>query len=270
LEAVTVHRSDRLYGIHPVLEALRSAERHIDGIYLQQGRQGREIDEIVRLAKTKGISVDFRPREALDRLTGSAHHQGVVGIVAGKVYASLDDLIARVAEKEHALLLLLDGIEDPHNLGAILRTAEAAAVDGVIIPERRAVGLTATVAKASAGAIEHLPLARVVNLSHTIERLKNENFWIYALDVKGDKNFLHVDYRGAVALVIGSEGRGVRPLVAQHCDGRINIPMMGRVSSLNASVAAGILLYEVLRQRASTIHSSPPEPNETFFDSRLQ
>ena len=268
-----MHRSDRLYGIHPVLEALRSAERHIDGIYLQQsrqGRRGREIDEIVRLAKTKGISVDFRPREALDRLTGSAHHQGVVGIVAGKAYASLDDLIARVAEKEHALLLLLDGIEDPHNLGAILRTAEAAAVDGVIIPERRAVGLTATVAKASAGAIEHLPLARVVNLSHTIERLKNENFWIYALDVKGDKNFLHVDYRGAVALVIGSEGRGVRPLVAQHCDGRINIPMMGRVSSLNASVAAGILLYEVLRQRASTIHSSPPEPNETFFDSRLQ
>ncbi|HEY3197264.1 MAG TPA: 23S rRNA (guanosine(2251)-2'-O)-methyltransferase RlmB [Nitrospirales bacterium] len=262
--------NERLYGIHPLLEALRSADRHIDGIYLLHGRQGRDIDEILALAKTKGIAVDFRSREALDRLTGSAHHQGAVGMVTSKSYASLEDLLAGVAGKEHPLLLILDGIEDPHNLGAILRTAEAAGVDGVIIPERRAVGLTATVAKASAGAIEYLPVARVVNLSHTIERLKNEKFWIYALDVKGEKNFLSVDYRGAVALVIGGEGRGIRPLVAQHCDGRINIPMKGKVSSLNASVAAGVLLYEVLRQRATAPPSGPPKPDKTLFDSRLQ
>jgi 23S rRNA (guanosine2251-2'-O)-methyltransferase len=157
--------------------------------------------------------------------------------------------MAAVASKKDPLLLILDGIEDPHNLGAILRTAEAAGVDGVIIPERRAVGLTAAVAKTSAGAIEHLPVARVVNLSQTIERLKKGNFWIYALDGKGDQNFLSINYRGALALVIGGEGRGIRPLVAAHCDGRIHIPMKGRVSSLNASVAAGVLLYEVLRQR---------------------
>lgn len=244
-----MNRSDRLYGIHPILEALRSAGRQIEGIYLQHGRKGREIDEVLALARSKRITVDFRPKEALDRLTGVSHHQGAVAMVAAKAYLSLDELMAAVAPKEHPLLLILDGIEDPHNLGAILRTAEAAGVDGVIIPERRAVGLTATVAKTSAGAIEYLPVARVVNLSQTIERLKKENFWIYALDGKGEQNFLSIDYRGALALVIGGEGRGIRPLVAAHCDGRIHIPMKGRVSSLNASVAAGVLLYEVLRQR---------------------
>ena len=245
-----MNRSDLLYGIHPILEALRSAERQIEGIYLQHGRKGREIDEVLTLAKSKRVTIDFRPKEALDRLTGLAHHQGAVAMVAAKAYLSLDELMAVVASTERPpLLLILDGIEDPHNLGAILRTAEAAGVDGVIIPERRAVGLTATVAKASAGAIEYLPVARVVNLSQTIERLKKGNFWIYALDGKGDQNFLSIDYRGALALVIGGEGRGIRPLVAAHCDARIHIPMKGRVSSLNVSVAVGVLLYEVLRQR---------------------
>src|SRR5438132_2156260 len=244
-----MNRSDLLYGIHPILEALRSAERQIEGIYLQHGRKGREIDEVLTLAKTKRVTIDFRPKEALDRLAGLAHRQGAVARVAAKAYLSLDELMEVVASKEHPLLLILDGIEDPHNLGAILRTAEAAGVDGLIIPERRAVGLTATVAKTSAGAIEYLRVARVVNLSQTIERLKKENFWIYALDGKGDQNFLSIDYRVALALVIGGEGRGIRPLVAAHCDGRIHIPMKGRVSSLNASVAAGVLLYEVLRQR---------------------
>ena len=252
-----MNRSDLLYGIHPILEALRSAERQIEGIYLQHGRKGREIDEVLTLAKTKRVTIDFRPKEALDRLTGLAHHQGAVAMVAAKAYLTLDELMAVVASKEHPLLLILDGIEDPHNLGAILRTAEAAGVDGLIIPERRAVGLTATVAKTSAGAIEYLPVARVVNLSQTIERLKKGNFWIYALDGKGDQNFLNIDYRGSLALVIGGEGRGIRPLVAAHCDGRIHIPMKGRVSSLNASVAAGVLLYEVLRQRTGGVSIKP-------------
>jgi 23S rRNA (guanosine2251-2'-O)-methyltransferase len=242
-------RSERLYGIHPILEALRAAERQIEEIYLQHGRKGREIDDILRLAKSKRVPVNFRPREALDRLTGASQHQGAVAVVAAKAYVSFEDLLAEMARKKDPLVLILDGIEDPHNLGAILRTAEAAGVDGVIIPERRAIGLTATVAKVSAGAVEYLPVVRVVNLSQTIERLKKENFWIYALDVEGEKTFLSIDYRGPLALVIGGEGRGIRPLVAAHCDGRIHIPMKGRVSSLNASVAAGVLLYEVLRQR---------------------
>ena len=250
MEAVSVSRDDRLYGIHPILEALRSADRPIEGIYLQQGRKSREVDEILRLARTRRITVDFRPREALDQLTGSAHHQGAVGVVAAKAYLALDDLLQGIPPKKHPLLLILDGIEDPRNLGAILRTAEATGVDGVIIPERRAIGLTATVAKAAAGAIEYVPVARVVNLSQTIERLKRENMWIYALDIEAKQDFRSVDYRGGVALVIGGEGRGIRPLVAEHCDGRIHIPMQGRLSSLNASVAAGVLLYEVLRQRA--------------------
>ena len=145
--------------------------------------------------------------------------------------------------------MILDGIEDPQNLGAILRTAEGAGTNGVIIPERRAIGLTATVAKASAGAVEHLPVARVVNVSQTIERLKSVGFWVYALDANGTKNYGDVDYCGPIAVVIGGEGRGIRPLVADHCDGRLRIPMKGKVASLNASAAAGILLYEVLRQR---------------------
>jgi 23S rRNA (guanosine2251-2'-O)-methyltransferase len=148
------------------------------------------------------------------------------------------------------LLLVLDGIEDPHNLGAIARTAEAVGAQGIIVPERRAVGLTATVAKASSGALEHLPVARVVNLSQAIERLKTAGFWVYALDAKGDRSYLEMDYRGPVALVVGAEGRGIRPLVAKRCDGRVRIPMRGHVASLNVSVATAVLLYEVLRQRA--------------------
>ena len=247
---MTARPLERLYGIHPILEALRAADRQFDGIYLQQGRKGREVEEILRLSRNQRIRLDFRPREALDRMAGSSHHQGAVGMVAAKAYVTLDNILQAASREKAPLLLILDGIEDPHNLGAILRTAEAAGTHGVILPERRAIGLTATVAKASAGAIEYLPVARVTNLSRTIERLRDANFWIYALDVKGTQNYLAVDYTGPVALVIGGEGRGVRPLVADHCDGRVHIPMSGRVASLNASVAAGILLYEVLRQRA--------------------
>ena len=241
--------TDLLYGLHPVLEALRSRERGFDAIHLQRGRRGRDVDEILRLAKTNRVPVSFEPREVLDRVAGTPRHQGAVGIVAAKPYAHLDDLIAAADRLESPLLLILDGIEDPHNLGAIVRSAEAVGAQGIIIPERRAVGLTAAVAKASAGAIEHLPLARVVNLSQTLERLKAARFWVYALDAKGTQSYLDVDYRGPVALVVGGEGRGIRPLVADQCDGRVRIPMRGKVASLNASVSTAILLYEVLRQR---------------------
>lgn len=248
---MTTSPGGRLYGIHPILEALNSRSRQFDGVYLQRGRKDHKLAKILQLAKSQRIPVDFVPREALDRLAGSSHHQGAVGVVAAKGYVSLDDLLTQVNERQDALVLILDGIEDPHNFGAILRTAEGAGVHGVIIPERRAIGLTATVAKTSAGAIDHIPVARVVNLSQTIEQLKKTGFWVYALDAKGSDDYTAVDYRRRLALVIGAEGRGVRALVAEHCDGRLHIPMKGRLSSLNASVAAGVLLYEVLRQRTS-------------------
>jgi 23S rRNA (guanosine2251-2'-O)-methyltransferase len=239
----------RLYGIHPILEALNAQSRQFEGVYLQRGRKDHNMTKILHLAKSQRIPVDFIPREALDRIAGSPHHQGAVGVVAAKGYVSLEDLLTRVEGRQDALVLILDSIEDPHNLGAILRTAEGAGVDGVIIPQRRAIGLTATVAKTSAGAIDHIPVARVVNLSQTIEQLKKAGFWVYALDAKGSDDYTGVDYCRPLALVIGGEGRGVRALVAEHCDGRLHIPMRGRLSSLNASVAAGVLLYEVLRQR---------------------
>lgn len=241
---------DRLFGVHPVLEALRSKARGFETICLQRGRRGRDVDEILRLAKTNRVPVVFEPRETLDRMAGTARHQGAVGIVAAKPYAQLDDLIEAAGRLDSPLLLILDGLEDPRNLGAVMRTAEAVGVQGIIIPERRSVGLTATVAKASAGAIEHLLVARVVNLSQTIERLKEARFWVYALDAKGKQSYLDVDYRGPIALVVGGEGRGIRPLVADQCDGRVRIPMQGKVASLNVSVATAILLYEVYRQRA--------------------
>ena len=251
---------DLLYGVHPVLEALRSKERGFEAIYLQRGRRGRDIEEILKLAKASHVSVAFEPREALDRMAGTTRHQGAVGVAAAKPYAHLEDLIEAANRLESPLLLILDGIEDPHNLGAILRTAEAVGVVGVIIPERRAVGLTAAVAKASAGAIEHVPVARVVNLSQAIKRLKEARFWVYALDARGPQSVWDVDFRGPVALVMGGEGQGIRPLVAEHCDGRVRIPMQGRGTSLNASVATAIILYEVLRQRAgarSLTHAGP-------------
>ncbi len=246
------HAHDRIYGVHPVLEALRSQERGFDAIHLQRGRRGRDVEEILRLAKKSRVSVSFEPRALLDREAGSPYHQGAVGLVAARPYAHLDDLIEAAGRLESPLLLVLDGIEDPHNLGAIVRSAEAAGAQGIIVPERRAVGLTATVAKASAGAVEHLPVARVVNVSQAIERLKAARFWVYALDTKGSRNYLDVDYHGPLALVVGGEGRGIRPLVADRCDGRVRIPMRGKVASLNASVATAILLFEVLRQRTGT------------------
>ncbi len=244
--------TDLLYGLHPVLEALRAKDCGLHRIYLEQGCRGRAVEEILELARARQVPVAFEPREGLDRRAGTARHQGAVGIAAAKSYASLDDLLESVRGLDAPLLLVLDGIEDPHNLGAILRSAEAAGAQGVILPTRRAVGLTAAVAKVSAGAVEHLPVARVVNLSQAIERLKEARFWIYGLDAKGSRSYTEVDYLGPVALVVGGEGRGLRPLVAGRCDGSVRIPMRGKVESLNVSVATAIVLFEILRQRAGT------------------
>jgi 23S rRNA (guanosine2251-2'-O)-methyltransferase len=210
----------------------------------------RQFGEIVRLARAQRVPVHLEPRAAFDRFVPAGGHQGVIGFVAAKAYVESDDILSMAqAPGKTPLLVLLDGVEDPHNLGAILRTAEASGVQGVFIPERRAVGLTSVVAKASAGAVDHIPVGRVPNLSRLIERLQGAGLWIYALDAGAPKAYTSLDFRGPLALVFGGEGKGVRPGVREACDDAAHIPMLGKVGSLNVSASAAIVLYEVLRQR---------------------
>jgi 23S rRNA (guanosine2251-2'-O)-methyltransferase len=192
--------------------------------------------------------VRFLPRQDVERLAGSSSHQGVVAVTSAKTYADAEDILAH-KRGEHALLVVLDGVEDPHNLGAIIRTADAAGADGVLIPERRATGVTATVAKASAGAVEHLPIAKVTNVARTLEELKSRNLWTVGLDERAPQAYDAVDYATDCALVLGAEGKGLHELVRKRCDFLVSIPMLGHVPSLNVSVAAGVVLYEIARQR---------------------
>jgi len=231
-----------LIGIHPVAEALR-ARRALDRVLVARGLGGARIQEIIDLARKNSTPLRFEERPALDRLAGSAAHQGVVALGAAKQYAELDD----VAGDAH-MIVVLDGVEDPHNLGAVIRTAHAAGADAVIVPERRAAGLTETVAKAAAGALEHLPVARVTNLNRTLEELKKRGFWIYGVDERGDQAYDQVDYAERAVLAFGAEGKGLHQMVKQHCDVLVRIPMAGQISSLNVSVAAGVVLFEWRRR----------------------
>ncbi len=235
-----------LYGIHAVEEAL-TAGRPLERLLIVRGRAGKPVERLLAAARSRGVPVRFVPRQEADRLAASDRHQGVVALTAAQHYADLEDLL-RAAHKP-ALFVVLDGIEDPHNLGAIIRTAHCAGADGVILPERRAAGLTATVAKASAGAIEHIPIARVVNLARALEQLKEAGCWIIGLNPEASQPFTGADLTLPCALVLGSEGRGLHELVEKKCDFLVSIPVFGRVGSLNVSVAAGIVLYEALRQR---------------------
>jgi 23S rRNA (guanosine2251-2'-O)-methyltransferase len=194
------------------------------------------------------VAVRFLGRPELDRMAGNNAHQGVVAVTSAKQYNDLDDVIA-AKRGQYSLLVVLDGIEDPHNLGAILRTADAAGADGVVIPERRAVGVTPTVTKASAGASEHLPIAKVTNIARTVEELKDRNLWIVGLDERGTQTYDSIDYNMDCAIVLGAEGKGVHELVRKKCDFLVSIPMLGKVASLNVSVAAAVVLYEIVRQR---------------------
>ena len=240
--------SEVIYGLHAVREALRAGVRPLQRL-LVLGTD-RQFGEVVRQAREQRVPVYVEPRAAFDRLVPAGHHQGVIGLVAAKSYAEPDDILALAqAPGQTPLLVLLDGVEDPHNLGAILRTAEASGVQGVFIPERRAVGLTSVVAKASAGAVDHMPVGRVPNLSRWIEGLQSAGVWVYALDAEAPKSYTQLDFRGPVALVFGGEGKGVRPGVRGACDDAAHIPMLGKVSSLNVSASAAIVLYEALRQR---------------------
>lgn len=236
-----------IIGRNAVTEALRSG-RELDKLFIAHGSSG-AVQAIVAKCVQRGVVVKEVPATKLDFLSGGGNHQGVVLMAAAHAYATVEDML-RLAESrgEAPFLLLCDEIEDPHNLGAIIRTAEAAGAHGVVVPKRRSVGLTAAVYKASAGAVEYLPVARVTNLADTLRELKKRNIWVYGLDMDGAP-WNRTDLRGAVALVVGSEGKGLSRLVRELCDGIVSLPMYGQIESLNASVACGILLYEAARQR---------------------
>jgi 23S rRNA (guanosine2251-2'-O)-methyltransferase len=243
---------DRLTGIHAVREALE-AGRAFDRIVIARGRQDTRVEEIVQLARRQNISVRFEERSQLDRLADSKDHQGVVALAAARAPATLEDILAAAnAGPDHGgqgLIVLLDGVEDPHNLGATIRTALAAGAHGVLIPERRAAGLTDTVARASAGALSHLPVAKVTNLVRTMEELKEAGYWLIGLDESAEQNYTQADYTSPVGIVLGGEGKGLHELTRKRCDFVVSLPTSGPVKSLNVSVAAGVVLFEVLRQR---------------------
>lgn len=240
---------NHLAGIHAVEEAL-VAGRPIDRILVARGQRGDRIQKIVDLARSRGVPVRFEERSQLDRAAATEHHQGVVAFAASRAAIEIEDLLTEAGA--NGLLVLLDGIEDPHNVGAIVRTALAASATGVVIPERRSAGLTDTVARVSAGALAHLPVARVKNLARALEQLKEANFWVIGLDEHAEKDYTAVDYKGRVAIVMGSEGTGLHELVRKRCDFVVSIPTSGPVGSLNVSVAAGIVLFEVVRQRGNS------------------
>jgi 23S rRNA (guanosine2251-2'-O)-methyltransferase len=239
--------TNQLAGIHAVEEAL-IAGRPLNRIVVARGIHSARIQKIVELARSRGVPVRFEERAQMDRSAASEHHQGVMAFAASRASVELEDLLAADTSKNQ-LLVLLDGIEDPHNVGAIVRTALAAGAAGVVIPERRAAGLTDTVARVSAGALEHLPVARVKNLARAVEQLKEAGYWLIGLDERADKNYTEVDYKGRIGIVMGNEGAGLHELVRKRCDFVVSIPMAGPIGSLNVSVAAGIVLFEAARQR---------------------
>ena len=237
-----------IYGVNPVMEALRGSRRAFE-LFLAGGAD-RRLDKLVQQAGEKGVPVRRRDRVSLTRLAGSEHHQGAVLRVEPYPYAELSNILDRWKERgEQGLIMVLDGIQDPHNLGALIRSAACAGADGVIIPKDRAVGVTAIVEKVSAGGVETVPVARVANIAQTLESLKKEGFWIFGAAGEADGNLYRQDFRGHTVLVIGGEGEGLRPLVRKQCDVLVSIPLKGTITSLNASVAGGIMLFEVVRQR---------------------
>ena len=240
---------DFVFGRHAVAEALQTPDR-VNRVFIQEGTSGRDAAKVIELAREKGIQVQTVPKTKIEDLVGNVVHQGLVASIAAYEYADLEDVFKKAEEKgEDPFIVILDGVEDPHNLGSILRTADATGVHGIIIPKRRSASLTATVAKASTGAIEHVPVVRVTNLTQTIEQLKARGIWVFGTDMNG------TDYRkwntsGPLAIVMGNEGKGVSRIVKESVDEMVTIPMVGHVQSLNASVASALMMYEVFRNRS--------------------
>jgi 23S rRNA (guanosine2251-2'-O)-methyltransferase len=238
-------KRDVVYGIHAVKEAIGA--RPVDYVLVAEGQHNPRVQEIISACRGTGISLRFAPRPALERTAGTAQHQNVVAVCAPKAY---DTLSALATSSERPLLVVLDGVEDPANLGAIIRTSVAAGAGGVVIPERRAAGLSPAVARAAAGALERVKVARVTNLVRALLELKEHKVWVYGFEAPAEKSYLELDYQVGCALVLGGEGRGLHRLVREACDERARIPLLGPVPSLNVSVAAGVVLYEAVRQRA--------------------
>jgi 23S rRNA (guanosine2251-2'-O)-methyltransferase len=247
-----------VYGIHAVEEALRARGRAFQWVGVAKERHDLRLQRVIEECRRLGIAVRFVSRLELDQMTGNGAHQGVVAVTSAKPYSDLDDVVA-AKRGRHSLLVVLDGVEDPHNLGAILRTADAAGADGVVIPERRAAGVTPVVAKSSAGASEHLPIAKVTNIARAVEELKARNLWVVGLDERAPQSYDALDYNMDCAVVLGAEGRGVHDLVRRKCDFLVSIPMLGRVLSLNVSVAAAVVLYEIVRQRRGKLEPGRSE-----------
>lgn len=240
---------DVLVGRNAVTEALKSG-RGINKLWIASGDREGSVSEIAALAKERGIVVQYVERAKIEALAGGHRHQGVLAYVAPVPYAELDDILKAAEEKGEApFLVLLDELEDPHNLGALLRTADATGVHGILIPKRRSVSLNATVAKTSAGAVEYVPVARIGNIVQTLKKLKEKGFWVAGADMDGEKAYYEADLTGPLVLVVGSEGRGMSRLTKEACDFIVSMPMVGRINSLNASVAGSILMYESMRQR---------------------
>jgi 23S rRNA (guanosine2251-2'-O)-methyltransferase len=236
-------------GIHSVREAMENGRGAIEHLTIQRGLSNPRLQQLIDLARQRGVAIRFEPIAALDHLARGAHHQGVVAVVGGHAYSELEDVLGSLGDS--ALLLLLDGVQDTHNLGALIRTACAAGANAIVIPERRAAGLTPAAVQAAAGAAAYLPIVRVANLARTLEELKEATFWIVGLDERGEKNYDAADYRGRCAIVAGGEEKGLHELVKKKCDFLVRIPTPGKIKTLNVSVATGIVLFEAARQRSA-------------------
>ena len=245
-------------GINPVVEALAAGSRHFDRLLVVKGIRNRRVSDAIARASQLGIPLRFEPRETLDRMSGGIPHQGLIAVVSAKPVITLEKLLE--GARTPALLVLLDGVEDPRNLGAILRTVDAAGADGVLLPDRHSAGLSETVSRSSAGGLEHVQVVRIGNVSQAIDELKSRGVWVVGFDAAGTERWDAVDYRRPIALVLGGEGRGIRRLVRERCDHLVSLPLFGHVGSLNVSVAAGIALYEVLRQRGAVPSHLRPIP----------
>lgn len=243
--------SSIIYGIHPVREALQASALRFEKILIGTRAPSPSLQSILDLARNKRVPITFVEQGTLSRMTGGGVHQNIIGIVENTFYSDLEELLPRPKrEGTKALFLILDGIQDPQNFGSLIRTALGCGAHGMIIPKERAVGITPVVVKASAGAVAHIPIARVVNIARTIDRLKKEGIWIYGASGEAKDRIFNLDLNIDLAIVIGAEGKGIRPLVKKKCDHLFSIPMKGPVSSFNASVSGGIILYEVMRQRS--------------------
>ena len=250
---------DLLFGLHPVEEALRAGARRIDHISVARERSGRpdaRLEAVLQLARQRGVRVVTEPREQITRQAKNDQHQGILAVLQERKLLALEDLLAPAADGRPRFILALDGVEDPHNFGALLRSADGAGVTGVVVPERRSAPLSGIAAKSSAGASERVRIAQVVNITRALETMKKAGFWIVGLDERGEAEYTDFDFRGDICLVMGGEGTGLHDRVKKTCDHLLRIPMAGAVSSLNVSVAGAVVMYEAVRQRVA----SQPKP----------